>query len=340
MIEFDAVYYDGRTSARKAVQVRALSHSLHISGADVNREVALAEISVDAPLPGAVRALRLPDGAQLQTGDHAAVEALFPHAHRLESWVHGLERRWPYALAGVAAVALFAWWLIVDGVPLAAKFAAGFVPPGVEAKLGEQTLSAIEGPLCKASKLDSPRQQALRDRFAVLTAGLEDGYAYRLELRDCRIGANAFALPGGTVLMTDDLVRLATSDEQISAVLAHEIGHVRHRHGLRLGLQAMGVAALSAAVLGDAASISSLVFTLPSVLLQTGYSRDFEIEADDYAFRRLKEVAISPKAFAEMMALFQKEHGKAGGDSKDYFSTHPATAKRIERALSAAGERP
>lgn len=340
MIEFDAVYYDGRTSARKAVRVRGLSHSLHISGAELDREVPVAEVSVDAPLPGVARALRLPGGAQLQTPDHDAVEALFPRAHRLERWVHGLERRWPYALAGVAAVALFVWWLIVDGIPLAASLAAGFVPATIEAKLGEQTLGAIEKPLCGPSKVDAARQQALRDRFAVLTAGLDDGYAYRLELRECRIGANAFALPGGIVLMTDALVKLATSDDQISAVLAHEIGHVRHRHGLRLGLQAVGVAALSAAVLGDAVSISSLAVTLPTALLQNGYSRDFETEADDYAFERLRQVSISPKAFAEMMALFEKEHGQAGSDSKDYFSTHPATAKRIERALAAGGGRP
>ncbi len=340
MIEFDAVYYDGRTSARKPVRVRGLSHSLHITGAEVNREVLLAQVAPDAPLPGVARALRLPDGAQLQTADRAAVEALFPNAHRLEIWVHRLERRWPYALAGVAVVALFAGWLIADGIPLAAKFAAGFVPLGVEAKLGEQTLGAIDQPLCRPSRLDAARQQALRERFALLTAGLDDGYTYRLELRDCRIGANAFALPGGAVLMTDALVKLATSDDQISAVLAHEIGHVRHRHGLRLGLQAVGVAALGAALLGDAVSISSLAFTLPTALLQNGYSRAFEAEADDYAFQRLKEVAISPKAFAEMMELFQKEHANAGRDSKDYFSTHPATAKRIERALAAAGARP
>lgn len=337
MNEFDAVYYDGKTSARKPVRVRGLSHSLHISGTEVNRDVPLADVSVDAPLPGVARALRLPDGAQLQTDDHAAVDALFPRAHRLESWVHGLERRWPYALAGIAVVALFAWWLIADGIPLAAKFAAGFVPLDVEAKLGEQTLGAIDGSLCQASKLDAARQQALRERLALLTAGLDDGYAYRLELRDCRIGANAFALPGGAILMTDALVKLAGNDDRISAVLAHEIGHVRHRHGLRIGLQAAGVAALTAAVLGDAVSISSLALTLPTALLQSGYSREFETEADDYAFQRLREAGISPGAFAEMMELFQKGEAKrSGDDSSDYFSTHPATAKRIERARAAA----
>ena len=337
MTEFDAVYYDGKTSARRAVRVRGLGGSLHIFGAEMNQEIPLTEVSIDAPLPGAARALNLPGGAQLQTLDHAAVEALFPRAHRFEGWVHGLERRWPHALAGVALLAAFSWWCVIDGLPQAAKLAAGFVPQNIEAQLGEQTLTAIDGALCRSSKLDPARRQALQQRFAALTAGLGDRYAYRLELRSCRIGANAFALPGGAIVMTDELVKLSQNDDQISAVLAHEIGHVRHRHGLRMGLQATGLAALTAALFGDAVSITGLAVMLPTAILQNGYSRDFETEADDYAFQRMKEVGLSPKAFAEMMALFESEHAKKrSGDAMDYFSTHPATAKRIERALQAA----
>jgi len=336
-VEFDAVFYDGKTSARREVKVRALGHRLHISGPEVDQVVELAGISVDAPLPGVARSLHLPGGAQLQTGDHAAVDALFPETNKLEGWVHGLESRWRYALGAAVVIALFSWWVIVDGVPLAAQIAAGFVPPGLEAQLGEQTLSGIDNSICKPSKLDAARQQALRERFALLIAGLEDGYGYRLELRSCAIGPNAFALPGGAIVMTDALVKLAKNDEQIAAVLAHEIGHVRHRHGLRLGLQAAGVAALSAAVLGDAVSISSLALTLPTALLQSGYSREFETEADDFAFQRLRQISISPRAFAEIMELLEKEHRKRSGGSMDYFSTHPATAKRIQRALDAAG---
>jgi Zn-dependent protease with chaperone function len=336
--EFDAVYYDGQTSARRAVRARSAGENLQISGAEVDREVRLADIQVDAPLSGVARTLALPDGAQLQTHDHAAVEALFPRRHLLETWVHGLERRWPEALAALALIVVFAWWLVVDGVPRAAALAASYVPRHVEAELGKQTLLAVDRSLCAASKLDAARQEALRQRFAVLTTGLGDGHSYRLELRNCRMGPNAFALPGGTVIMTDALVELAQSDDQLSAVLAHEIGHVRHQHGLRLGLQAAGLAALTAALFGDAVSISGLAVTLPTVILQNGYTRGLEAEADDYAFRRLKEVGISPKAFAEMMQLFQKYEGglKGKGAAMDYFSTHPATQERIDRALKAA----
>jgi len=337
VIEFEAVYYDGRTSARKPVRVRGYTLVIQVVGEGLRLDVPLGKVRVDPPVGGTRRALHLPDGAQLQTDDHDAVETLFPRAHALEGWVHGLERRWPYALAALAVTTLFAWWSAVDGLPLAAKIVAGFVPVAWEAKLGEQTLEFFEGRLCRRSALGAARQQALQQRFARLTAGLADAYSYRLLPRDCRgVGANAFALPGGTVVMTDALVKLAQSDDQISAVLAHEIGHVRHRHGLRMALQAAGLAALAAALFGDATSVTSLATTLPVALLQSGYTRELETEADDYAFRRLREIGLSPRAFAEIMLLLEKDHKKrSGGDSKDYFSTHPATAKRIERALTA-----
>jgi len=335
--EFDAVYYDGRTSARQPVRVRGYTLVIQIVGEGLRLDVPLAKVRVDPPVGGTRRALHLPDGAQLQTDDHGAVEALFPRRHALEGWVHRIERNWLYALAAIALTAAFSWWSVVDGLPLAAKIAAGFVPETWEAKLGEQTLGFFDGKLCRPSALDEARQRALQRRFATLTAGLADGYDYRLLPRDCRgIGANAFALPGGTVVMTDPLAKLARNDDQISAVLAHEIGHVRHRHGLRMALQAAGLAALAAALFGDATSITSLATALPVALLQSGYSRDLEAEADDYAFQRLREVGLSPKAFADIMLLLEKSRQKAtGGGTRDYLSTHPATAKRIQRALSA-----
>ena len=342
MTEFDAVYYDGKTSARNVVRVRAADGSLHIAGEAVNLNVPLASASVDSPVPGVRRAIHLPGGGQLQTNDHGALEALFPSANRFERWVYGLERHWRHALAGLVIVAVLSAWCVIYGLPLAAKLATGFVPPELEAKLGEQALASIDGTLCSPSRLDVQRQQSLRAAFDILT-GLDEGHRYRLELRACGgMGPNAFALPGGAIVLTDDLVRLAQNDAQVSAVLAHEIGHVRHRHGLRQALQAAGLAALISALAGDAVSITSLAATLPMILLQSGYSREFEDEADSYAFQRLKEIGLSPRVFAEIMTRLDEFRTDGGGAKKsvsgehplDYLSTHPATAQRIERALA------
>ncbi len=349
MIEFSAVYYDGRTSARTPVRVRGLDHSLHIVSTEVNIEIALADVRVDARVGDARRTLSLPGGAQLQTDDHAALAQLFPRANRLETWVQALERRWGYALGAIVVTAGFAWWCVTYGLPVTAKAVAGFVPADIEARLGEQTLYALDQSLCSPSALAADRKRAVQKSFSTLTAGLNDGYAYRLEFRACgRVGPNAFALPGGALVITDDLIKLAQNDRQIAAVLAHEIGHVRYRHGLRAALQGAGVAALIAALAGDAVGITHLAVMLPTVLLQTGYSRDFEYEADTYAFQRLKQTGSSPKYFAEIMTRLEEHRNKGGGlpgggkrdkpaggsGALDYLSTHPATAERIARALA------
>ena len=142
----------------------------------------------------------------------------------------------------------------------------------------------------------------------------------------------------------DDLVKLAQNDQQITSVLAHEIGHVRFRHGLRLALQGAGVAALVAALAGDAVTMTKLAVALPTLLLQNGYSREFETEADTYAFMRMKAIGLAPAHFADMMELLEKRRdagkGKQDKDatpvetagSQDYLSTHPASAERIQRA--------
>jgi len=334
VVEFQAQYYDGKSSASRAVRVRAYSSEVEIVGEDVRARIPLAALKLEPPIAGTRCILQLADGAQLQTADEAAVAALFPKRNVLDI----LEGRWSYAIAALALVGIFAWWAVVYGVPLAARVVADSVPLKVEAVLGERTLGALENMGCAPTALDAARQSQLRQAVARLTQGLDDGYPYRLELRNCqRIGANSFAMPGGTLVVTDAMVKLAQNDEQLLAVLAHEVGHVRHRHGLRLALQSLGVGALIAALAGDAASVSALAVAVPSVLLQSGYSRAFEEEADTYAFGRLKEIGVAPLHFADLMRRLEASHRRVAGNDQhvlDYLSSHPNTESRIARALS------
>jgi Zn-dependent protease with chaperone function len=344
VIEFDAVYYDGRTSRRTAVRVRASGDALHVSGPELNIEVPLAAAVIDPPVGDTRRVLHLPGGAQLQTADEAAIAVLFPRANRVEEWVHGLERRWAYALAAVIVTGGFAWWCVVFGLPLAARIVAATLPVEIERTLGEQTLAAVDNSFCAPTALDAARQAKLRKTLQTVTAGIADAHRYRLELRACHVGPNAFAIPGGAIVLTDELAKLAQNEQQLAAVLAHEVGHVKNRHGLRMALQAAGVSVLVAAIAGDAVSITSLAVALPTALLQSGYSREFEYEADTYAYARLKALGISPRHFADILTRMEALHskrpgaatrrGKGADKARDYFSTHPMTAERIERALA------
>jgi Zn-dependent protease with chaperone function len=343
VVEFEAIYFDGRSSAKRPVRVQGDDRRLVITGADANVVVPRDETEWQPPVSGTRHVVNLRGGAQLQTEDGEALARLYPDGLRVEAWVRKLESRWTYAIASVAVIALFAAWTLVYGVPIAAKHIARYMPPAIEKELGNQTLAAL-GQFCSASALSQGRQERVRERLATLTSGLAAPIPYTLEFRSCgmRVGPNAFALPGSTLVVTDDLVTMAQNDDELSSVLAHEVGHVLHQHSMRQALQAAGVAALVTALAGDAVSITGLAVAIPTVLLETGYSRQFEEEADDFALQRMRLVGISPRHFAEMMKRLEAhEQSRAGpkrrGDSSvnDYLSTHPATARRIERALAA-----
>ena len=107
-----------------------------------------------------------------------------------------------------------------------------------------------------------------------------------------QLGANAFALPGGTIFVTDELLDLLRGrDDVLIGVLGHELGHVEHRHGMRLLAQATALGALSSTLWGD---FSALFATLPVLYGQSAYSRDFEREADREAIRLLRANRIRP----------------------------------------------
>lgn len=334
MTAFDATYFDGVTTARTAVRVSAAGGRLQLRGDGVEREVALDAVAPEAPLGDLPRVLRLPGGGQLQTADHAAVDALFPRAQRCAGWLRRLERHGGAALAALAVLAATGWWCVVQGIPLAAGAAARALPPALTRQFGAQALAALDAGPCRPSALEAGRRAALGALFERLAAG--EAGAYRLELRTCpAIGPNAYALPGGIVVLLDELVALGASDRELAAVLAHEIGHLREQHALRLALQSAGVAALASVLVGDAASITALAVALPTLLLQSGYSREFETAADDFALARLASAGFSAQDFADMLTRLAAAQAQRGGGALDYLSTHPDTAARIERARRA-----
>ncbi|WP_229425628.1 M48 family metallopeptidase [Massilia sp. Se16.2.3] len=121
-----------------------------------------------------------------------------------------------------------------------------------------------------------------------------------------RLGANAIALPGGTIVVSDLMVRLVVGKAgefgdaqkaQLAGVLAHEIGHVRMRHGTRILAGSSLSAALAAALFGDFSTVGGL----PAVFASMSYSRDMESEADEYAIALLRERGISTLPLADLL---------------------------------------
>ena len=195
--------------------------------------------------------------------------------------------------------------------------------------LGRDGLKSLDQTLFSPSTLEKDRRDHLQTVFEAMTRKLADGHAYRLEFRKSdRVGPNAFALPSGIIVVTDKLVLLAQHQSELIGVLAHEIGHVKHRHALRTLLQNSAVSLLVASIAGDLTSLTELSATLPRLLVGAGYSRAFEMEADQFALRYMLEHDIPPENFAKILIRIEEETVHQG-EVHNYLASHPVTSQRI-----------
>jgi predicted Zn-dependent protease len=328
-------YYDGRQALRRSALLRFVAGEATLQWEGEALVYSASSLTVSPRVGRADRFIALPDGGQFQCRDQWVLDPL-PQS-RTEGVVAWLEQRVAVALACVVTIVALLIGGYEFGLPAAAEKVAAQIPLDTERALGEEALDWLDdGDWFAASQLDEVTQARLRDKFMQLSVDLPLQHYYRLEFRDSEyIGANAFALPGGSIVITDDMVELTESDEEVLAILAHEIGHVELRHVMRHVLQDSAVAVAAAALAGDAATLSAAVTGLPTLLAQAEYSRDFEREADDYAFGLLIRHRITPEAFATAMERLEADCGCDPG-VLDFLSTHPVTSERIDHAREAA----
>jgi Zn-dependent protease with chaperone function len=326
-------YYDGHTSRPRAVALSATEGRLEVKGEDIEFTVPLEEVRLSERLGGAPRRMDFPGGPHCEVADDDALaEFLADNGYR-ETAVARWQHSWRHTLAAllltVAALGAGYRW----GLPWLADEAARQLPAAAVQKLEDYALSTLDDALFHPSKLPPARQAEIIQRFDRMVPPDGNPVPHRILFRDggTFLGANAIAFPAGTIVVTDQLVAIAGSDEEILGVLAHEQGHVRERHSVRQILQSSAVGAVVTLFIGD---VSSLLAAVPSVLLEAKYSRDFERSADRYAATLLKANGLEPALLADMLERIEASHRSAAakGDeasASDYFASHPATPERI-----------
>lgn len=366
-LTLSGLYFDGWSS-------RAWPATLEIGAGATGAQATLTPTGADAEaggplhwpagtlraepaLPGIRRVIRLPGGGRFETGDDAGVRALEARTrqNRVLGRVRRLEGSWGLTLGATAALGLFVWGFLTYGLPALARSAAAATPMAVLETFDRESIRLLDtDDFLAPSRLSAARQSELKREFARVSAWAGGGYRYRLLLRDGEpdgapfaLGANAFALPGGTVVMTDQLVALARSDRELMGVLAHETGHVTRRHGLASVYQGLGLALLGTAVTGDLVGAATFAAAVPSALLQNGYSRRAETEADERAGAYLLRAYGTTRPLRDILARLEAEDRAADEDSldaddpapDDLLRTHPGTAQRIAhlREIERAG---
>ncbi len=336
MKKIEGSYFDGLRPVAIPAQLAFEGPGARLTTASLTLAYAQSALSVSPRVSSAERFISFPDGRQFLCTDQDFLNTL-PQDSPSEGVVAWLENRSSVALAGVIVIIALLALGYFFGLPYVARGLAERMPMETEQAIGQKALAWFddEGWL-QPSRLDLDKRQQILRAFHQLHEGLRLEDYYRLEMRSGMIfGANAFALPGGIIVLTDELVAIAESTDEIAAILAHEIGHVELRHSMRSVLQKSIVAAAVTAVTADAASIGAAVAGLPVILAQTKYSRDFETAADSFAFALLKDKGRSPEAFATILTRLADQRGP-GAVGFTYLSTHPVTAERVQSAIEAS----
>ena len=217
-----------------------------------------------------------------------------------------------------------------------ARLVALATPVELDEAIGIESLALMDNYFFKETALPEDRRAAIHAMFQDVVDAVGDEHRFQLEFRNGEsLGANAFALPSGIVVLTDKLVELAQEDDEISAVLAHEVGHATNRHALRGLIQNSVAAAVVIVITGDVGSATNLAAGIPTLLVQTGYSRDFEREADEVAFVYMAEKGIDGRQLAELLQRIDQFYGREAG-ATSLLSTHPSTRERLETGAARA----
>ncbi len=319
-------YFDGRSSRPHLVQITVADATASIIGEGIERHIPLDRLRVSEPLAAVPRMITLPDGSFCEVADNQALAAVLAATGFNDSLVVRAQRAWRGAAA--AAIALIAVLFVAYRwvVPWIAEEIALQVPLQWEARLGSEAVDFLEHRIFAPTTLDVGRQQRLQRRFDEIVP--QDGRNYELRFRSSRVGPNAFAAPGGAVYVADELIELAPDDDAVIGVLAHEIGHIEHRHLMRRLASSAAVGALASLVIGD---VSTVLAALPATLVDLQYSRDAEREADAYAIELMRRFGIPTAPTAEVLERMQRRTpAPDAGGWPAYLSTHPPTPERIE----------
>jgi len=321
-------YFDGTSSRPTPVTLTLLPPDrLRLSSASWQREQPLTTLRLEQRAGQAPALLHAPDGSVVEVWDDGSL-ARWMGSQRWGRWRRLLaqaESR-PSAALAVIGLAIGAVTLaLVQGLPALSGLGARAVPEAWERSLGEQVLAELDGPLLQPSRLSAQRQRQLQQLMADLRPQLPVPIQ-RLELRAAdQIGANAMALPGGILVLTDPMVEAASADE-LRGVLAHEAGHVLHRHGLQSLLRQQSLNWMLLMAIGRPSNLQ----LLSESLVTTAYSREFEREADREAVTVLRRLGIPPQRLFDL--LHRLETAK-GGRRPGWLESHPNSTERRRSAL-------
>jgi predicted Zn-dependent protease len=348
-----AIYFDGLSARLHRVELETAAGSVVVAGPGIARVYTAGQVRMAEPFDRASMVVYFSDGARCEMGAEMRAELAHALGYRAPRVVR-LQAHWAAAMAALVLLLALIGATALWGLPAAAEMLAQRLPPAVDASLGQSMLASLEKRQVLLPTRFSDERLAEINRVMAKVMPDHPRVPIRLLVRDSsQLGANALALPGGTIVLTDQMVRFILGKQgvfgdeavaQLAGVLAHEIGHIQQRHSSRVLTRTSLTAALSATLFGDFSAVAAGV---PAVLMNMSYSREMETEADMYAIKTLqeKDMPLKPlaglfEALDEMPGAMQaREMPRWLAKTFDYAASHPATSERIDRLRKADEKR-
>ena len=325
-------YNDGASEFLEA-ELHHIGEALYVVEKGSNQKIHVQLESVADRLGNVPRKIYFTGDSVFECADNEAVDSFFKSENHFFSRLTKAEGSWKFII--LATIATFACLigLYRYGLPAAAQVAANATPAAVVQTMDTSTRETVDKLLFKESKLSDERKAELSQIFDELVEiSGQTNPPMTLNFRDGgRLGANAIALPGGTIILTDQLEALADNDDELAGVLAHEIGHVERKHSLRQLYRALGMAFMIGVIGGDSGQVVEDVVANAALLDTFSYSRAFETESDIHSVEVMLKAGRDPLAFVDLLDKILKAHDiNPEQDDTGWLSSHPGNKDRRE----------
>lgn len=337
-------YYLGHSSAAKCAF--AIEHGPNkvtvICSASNRIFIEETQFKLGLDIPGQAVDLEFPDGSTFTPN---ATSFRWASSKKRDNFLSRFETSSLAILVSILLIPTLLYLIHAVALPSAAAAITERMPENLKAEIGKRSYETVEKLAMDESTLPDALHESVLEQWSLALEKLNlPADRFSLHIHDApTIGANAFALPSGSIIVTDDLVHLyKETPEQLQAILLHEIGHIEHEHGLQLAIRSIGsTILLSMLIGGDLDGITELVMGTSNTFLQSSFSRDMEREADIYALENLPKLGYSPAVLGHALAELTQKDGETDSITShaegllNYLSSHPATDERIQSALEA-----
>ena len=310
---------------------------LQSNSKEINLEVRRDEMVIQAPVGSLPYKILLAEGHLFEAENNQETKKFLEFCEKpnAESWLSYLEQKKTVILVGIMLMAGLVITVPKYGLPWMGDQVAHWIPQSWLMMAGDETLEILDESFFSPSELAPQDQDQFTKEFNRMASLVLKDQTARLVFRQSEeIGPNAFALPGGLVVLTDELVEIAEDQAGVIGVLAHELGHVQLKHPARRLVRSLMALALVSLIFDDAATFAEELAAISGSLISLAYTREFEEEADRAGKEILIGAGLSPIPLADLLQKLSDGCKENCSQLPEWLTTHPSVPSRIEFLLS------